>query len=179
MTDKDKHYWKILDAVFRLEVSKGHLRWKISDVSRLAGVQRTLIYYYFGKSKEGILKSAMAIIGDEFFGLSPDRLKMWSAGQVRESILSTREMVKKAPHMTEFFYHWRHQDSEIRNELVSLEKRYINKLKKFFPHLNEVDCKAVFAIFFGLCNFPELPDAVLNRILEKVPILGAGGLTKK
>src|ERR1700745_3649674 len=47
MTNKDKHYWNILDAVFRLEVTKGHLRWKISDVSRLAGVQRTLVYYYF------------------------------------------------------------------------------------------------------------------------------------
>ena len=178
MANKDKHFWLILDSVLRLEVTKGHLRWKISDVSRVAGVQRTLIYYYFGKSKTGILKSAMAIIGDEFFGLSPERMRMWGRGQVRDSILMTRDLMKKAPHMQLFFFHWRHQDSEIRDELLTIERRYLNKLKSHFPHLSDLDRKALFAVFFGICNAPDLPDSVLDRILEKVPILGPVGLTK-
>ena len=178
MANKDKHFWQILDSVLRLEVVKGHLRWKISDVSRLAGVQRTLVYYYFGKSKEGILKSAMAVIGDEFFGLSPERLELWSQGKVRESILRTRELVKKAPHTTEFFFHWRHQKSDIQDVLIGLEKRYLSKLKRRFPELTDVDCRALYSIFFGLCNTPDLSDEVLDRILSHVPILRTLGLTE-
>lgn len=179
MTTKDQNFWQILDAVFRLEVTKGHLRWKISDVSRLAGVQRTLVYYYFGKSKAGILKSAMAIIGDEFFGLSPERMRMWQSGQIRESILRTRELLAKAPHMREFFFHWRHQDSEVRDELIALERRYLNKLKNFLPQLSDVDSRALFSLIFGICNVPELSEAVLDRILKRVPIFGLGRMTKK
>jgi AcrR family transcriptional regulator len=179
MADKDKHFWKILDSVLRLEVTKGHLKWKITDVARAAGVQRTLVYYYFGKSKEGILKSAMAIIGDEFFGLSPERMRMWSRGQVRDSIVRTRELVQKAPHMTEFFFHWRHQKSPIRDELLSIEKRYLMKLKTFFPHLSDLDRQALYSVFFGLCNVPDLTDEILDHCLERIPILGTRGLTEK
>ncbi len=95
---------RILDAVVRLEVIKGHLRWKMADLSRLSGVQRTLIYYYFGKSKEAILNEAMKTIGDEFFGLSQERLEMWKQGRIKESILKSRESFKQAPHVPLFSF---------------------------------------------------------------------------
>ena len=53
--DKDETYWKILDAVIALEIRRGHQKWTISELSRLSGITRTLIYYYFGKSKLEIL----------------------------------------------------------------------------------------------------------------------------
>ena len=96
---KDENYLKILDAVVRLEVVKGHLRWKMSDLSRMSGVQRTLVYYYFGKSKEVILKEALKTIGDEFFGLSAERLTMWREGRMKESILRTPQKFPNSPHI--------------------------------------------------------------------------------
>lgn len=173
--NKDQHYWKVLDAVVRLEVVKGHLRWKISDVSRLSGVQRTLIYYYFGKSKENILKTAMKSIGDEIFGLSPERVKLWAEGRVRESILLSRAQVQKAPHVAEFFFHWRHQSSDVQETLLDLEKRNIQKFKTYFPQLKEAEVKALYSILFGLVIFPELPEPVLDSALSLVPILGKRG----
>lgn len=172
---KDKHYFKILDAVLRLDITKGHLRWKISDVSRAAGVQRTLIYYYFGKSKEKILNAALKIIGDEFFGLSPDRLEMWRQGHIRESILRTRGLIQRAPHIIEFYFHWRHKKSDVQAEILLLEKRYLSKLKASFPSLTPVDARALYAIVFSLAVMPDLDGDVLDRILEKVPFVG--GLT--
>lgn len=169
---KDENYMKILDAVVRLEVVKGHLRWKMSELSRLSGVQRTLIYYYFGKSKEAILQAALKTIGDDFFGLSTERLSMWKSGQVKDSILRTRELFKKAPHVAEFFFHWRHQSSEVQKELKQLEKRYIAKVQDVFPHVPKADAEAVFTIFFGLVLVPELNDSVIDRVLKgmKFPV---------
>lgn len=57
MTDqnsKEEVYFKICNAVLKLEVVKGNLAQKISDISKESGVTRSLIYYYFGKEKEVI-----------------------------------------------------------------------------------------------------------------------------
>lgn len=163
---KDKNYFNILNSVLRLEVSKGHLRWKIADVARLSGVQRTLIYYYFGKSKESILENAMKTIGDEFFGFSPERIQLWKEGKIKDSILRTRQLIKQAPHVIEFFFHWRHQKSEVTSHLKTLERRYPRKIREIYPHLSEADCEAIFAVFWGLVLVPELSDDVLTRVLK-------------
>jgi AcrR family transcriptional regulator len=163
---KDENYLKILDAVVRLEVLKGHLRWKMSDLSRVSGVQRTLVYYYFGKSKEAILKEALKTIGDEFFGLSPARISMWKEGRMKESILQTRERFRQAPHVPQFFFHWRHQPSEVQTALKNLEKRFREKVKMQFPQTAKDDEEAVYAIFFGLVLVPDLKESVLDRVLN-------------
>lgn len=162
---KDENYMKILDAVVRLEVLKGHLRWKMSDLSRISGVQRTLIYYYFGKSKESILNEALKTIGDEFFGLSAERIEMWKQGRMRESILKSRERFKQAPHVPQFFFHWRHQPSVVQDALVSLERRFREKVRRQFPDIQKNDEEAVYAVFFGLVLVPDLKEAVLDRVL--------------
>ncbi len=169
---KDKIYFNILNSVLRLEVVKGHLRWKIADLSRLSGVQRTLIYYYFGKSKESILETALKFIGDEFFGFSAERMALWKEGKIKESIVRGRELVAQAPHVTQFFFHWRHQKSEVSTQLRNLEKRYPKKLKEFFPNLSQTDCEAIFTVFWGLVLVPELSDEVLDRVLKamKLPV---------
>jgi len=163
---KDANYLKILDAVVRLEVLRGHLRWKMAELSRLSGVQRTLVYYYFGKSKEAILKEALKTIGDDFFGLSPDRIAMWKEGRMKESILKTRERFKLAPHVPQFFFHWRHQPSEVQAGLKQLEKRFREKVKAQFPQIGKDDEEAVYAIFFGLVLVPDLREEVLDRVLS-------------
>lgn len=165
---KDDRYWKILDAVVRLEVVKGHLRWTLSDLARLSGVGRTLIYYYFGKSKKEILRVAMKLIGDEFFGLSEDRMKMWAEGQVRESVLKSRELCKKAPHMIEFYFHWRHHEGDLCDELVSLEKRYLRKIKSVKPHLSADQAAALFSMLFALVVVPDLKVEAIDIVLAQL-----------
>jgi len=162
---KDANYLKILDAVVRLEVSRGHLRWKMAELSRLSGVQRTLVYYYFGKSKELILQEALKTIGDEFFGLSTERVQMWREGRMKESILRTRELLKTAPYVAQFFFHWRHQPSAVQESLKRLEKRYQGKIKEHFPAISKDDAEAIYAVFFGLVLVPDLKESVLDRVL--------------
>lgn len=162
---KDENYIKILDAVVRLEVTKGHLRWKMAELSRLSGVQRTLVYYYFGKSKEAILAEALKTIGDEFFGLSPDRISMWKEGRMKESILATRARFKQAPHVPQFFFHWRHQPSEVQTALKLLEKRFRDKVRAQFPHVSREQEEAVYAIFFGMVLVPDLREEVLDMVI--------------
>lgn len=165
---KDQNYWKVLDAVIRLEVTKGHLLWKVTELSRLSGVGRPLIYYYFGKSKEEIVQTALKIIGDEFFGLSEERIEMWKRKEIAESVLRTRELMSKAPYVSVFFFHWRHKDGEIADHLKALEQRYKAKLETLMPGKSAAEMDAIFAALFGLTLLPELQDGSVRALIQKI-----------
>lgn len=168
MTDqKDKNYWLVLDAVIRLEVNKGHLQWKLTEISRLSGVGRPLIYYYFGKSKEEIVQTALKIIGDEFFGLSEERLQLWREGRVEESIRRTRDLLQNAPHVSVFFFYWRYRQGEIADFLKNLEKRYREKLRLAFPEKTPVEIDAIFVILFGLILLPDVNPATISAMAKR------------
>lgn len=164
----DPKYWQILDSAVRLEVTKGHLRWTISDLSRNAGVGRTLIYYYFGKKKEAIIDVAMKVISDEIFGLSPERILLWEAGDIKSSVLKSREILERAPHLREFFFYWRVRPSEIKDYFVNTEKRYLQKIKKARPKLDDVAAKAFFAVLFSVVVMPDLKGEAIDLILNKL-----------
>lgn len=168
MEPKEKNYWLVLDAVIRLEVTKGHLLWKITELSRLSGVGRPLIYYYFGNSKEEIVQTALKIIGDEFFGLSEERVEMWRSGKVAESIIKTRELILKAPYVAVFFFHWRHQSGEIAAHLKSLEDRYREKIKSLRPEFSDQEVEILFATLFGLILFPDLKEGSIHALIKRM-----------
>jgi len=165
---KDQQYWRVLDAVIRLEVTRGHLKWKLTEVSRLSGVGRPLIYYYFGKSKPEIIRTALKVIGDEFFGLSPERLKLWQSGRIAESIQRTRELMTKAPHVMEFYFHWRHQKGEIGDHFRTMERRYRKKLQELMPDYGEPEREALFAGLFGFSLLQDISVESLQIILTRL-----------
>ena len=46
---------------------------------------RSLIYYYFGRSKVSILKEGVKVIGEELVGLNERRIRMWKEGRFLDS----------------------------------------------------------------------------------------------
>ncbi|MCB0357357.1 MAG: helix-turn-helix transcriptional regulator, partial [Bdellovibrionales bacterium] len=106
MTDKkskvDENYWKILNAALELDVKKGHLKWTVSDLSRKSGITRSLIYYYFGRSKSSILNEAIKLIGHEVAGLTPEREEMWNLGDFIASMKQARRTIENAPYLSLF-----------------------------------------------------------------------------
>lgn len=168
---KDEKYWNILNHAVRLEVTKGHLRWTMTDLSRASGVGRTLIYHYFGKTKESIIQEALKLIADEVFGLSTERLQLWQEGRIQESVSKSRELLEKAPHLREFYIHWRQKPSEVQEHLIQVEKRYTQKLKLLKKDLSADQAKAIFAVLFGLVMTPELNIKTIELVLAALDIL--------
>jgi AcrR family transcriptional regulator len=92
----------------KLEVSKGHLLWRLSDIAKDADVTRSLIYYYFGKEKEVILQEAFRFMIDLFFNL--DRKD--SMGIV-ERLKYIIYRMKSMPWFFILFYMQKGQDTDI------------------------------------------------------------------
>ncbi len=149
----------------------------MSELSRMSKVTRSLIYYYFGKSKEAILLEAVKLIGEEFFGLNGSRVELWQKGQVAESVLQSRHLMEKCPHMGTFYMVHRNETTEIGSSLRQLEHEYKQKLKRFFSTSSEADLEAIFGLFMGLVVTPRLSDEAVRTGVSgvlKVAKLGNG-----
>jgi AcrR family transcriptional regulator len=165
---KDDTYWNVLNAAIELDFRKGHQRWTMSELSRNSKITRSLIYYYFGKSKEGLLLEGVKLIGEEFFGLNPARLELWERGEISESVILTRQLLKKSPHMTAFYMVHRGGDSEIGRMIRQLEKDYMQKLRRFFPLASEASVEALFSLFVGLVIASHLSDDAVRKAVTIV-----------
>lgn len=165
---KDEIYSAVFDTLIRLDVQKGHMSWKISDLARLSKVSRPLIYYYFGKSKDSIMQTAIEFLGAEYFGLSKERLQMWKDGNVVESILKSRNLCLKAPYVPVFYLLRRGLDSEVGKALRGFEVKHQAKIQSFYPNISADSIRAMSAVFFGLAAAPDLTEEGVRSSLKIV-----------
>lgn len=163
---KDETFWRILDSALRLECSKGHLRWKMTDLSRASGVTRSLIYYYFGNSKVNIVTEAIRILGEEFFGLSDERMKLWREGKIAESMIKSRELTQHAPYIVLFYLQQRQAGGALYEEIQKLEKRYMEKLAERFPRSTEEGRIATFSALLGITALADLSGETAQKIVQ-------------
>lgn len=165
---KEEIFWDVFDAVLKLDLAKGYLKWTLSDLSRQSKVSRTLIYYYFGKSKEAIMNAAIDALGKEYFGLSEDRLQLWKDKNIYESIRRSRILWQKSPHTYSFYILRRQQDNAVGARLRDLEKMYEKKMKIFYPNIPSAMVEATRATFFGLAVSPTLSEEGLQIAVDLV-----------
>ena len=158
----------MLNSAIELDFKRGHLRWTMSELSRMSKITRSLIYYYFGKSKEAILLEAVKLIGEEFFGLNASRIDLWQKGQIADSVLQTRRLMEKCPHMGTFYMVHREEQTEIGASLRQLESEYKQKLKRFFSKAPDPGLEAIFGLFMGLVITPGLSDDAIRIAVDGV-----------
>jgi AcrR family transcriptional regulator len=165
---KDDTFWAVLNAAIELEFRKGHLRWTMSDLSRASQVTRSLIYYYFGKSKEGILVEAVKLIGEELFGLTLQRIELWQRGELAESVNQSRRLLERSPHLGSFYMVHRGAPTEVGESLRRLENEYREKLRRFFSEAGEPYQEAIFALLLGLVIAPRLSEEAARKSVQVV-----------
>lgn len=159
---KDDIYWAVLNCALELEFKKGHLKWTMTELSRKSKITRSLIYYYFGRSKMDILQAAVSIIGEEFVGIGNDRLELWMNGKFEESLLEARQFYDKTPHLCAFYLNYRSKPNDIGHGLLKLEKSFIRKMKKFAPKASNEQINTMFAVYFGIAFSPNVGAAEIK-----------------
>ena len=158
---------KIIETVFALEVQAGHLKWSVSQIARVAGISRSLVYYHFGKTKKDIVLECLEQIACEFYGLTDERKAL---SQV-ESLKLSHRMYKNNPAYATFYQKWRHRPSAIRDKYLDLEKRYDEKLAKAYPLASSAQRDALHGFFHGIVTAPFLNE---KAIVEAIKLLKLG-----
>lgn len=155
---KKKYEINIVNTVFRFEVARGHLKWKMTEISRYSGVNRALIYYYFGKTKKDIFNHCFEVVMNDFYGLSPEREQLVLSGKLLECSRKSYKLFHENPEFMAFYFHWRFKKSPIQARLIELELAYKNRLKRLFPHLQEPQIQAAHAAIQGITTAPFLKE---------------------
>lgn len=166
---KDKIFWQAMTLVFRFEVTQGHLQWRITDIARQLKVSRALVYHYLGSSKKEILKLAIQVITDDFYGFSSERQKYFAENGFIKSVLLSKKFVESHPEMMAFYYQWRHSENkELVQQLVAIEERYEKRLKTLFPKMTEPQFVTLRAALHGFVVAPFLNEKEVEKALHKL-----------
>jgi len=168
--NKDELFWNVLDSAVALEVRHGHLKWKMSDLSRRSKVSRPLVYYYFGKDRRQILVEAIRMFGDELAGLSDKRIKYWDKGDIYTSVLASRDLCERLPHFVSFYFSHRGLTTDIGDLIRQIEDRYLKKIKRYLSKTTPDQGRAVFGFLFGLTFAPGLNKSAVAegvRMIER------------
>jgi hypothetical protein len=156
LSPKDRLYQDVLNSAIELDIKKGHLKWTYSELSRVSKVTRSLIYYYFGKSKVNILLEACHFFGRELSGNSEVKLQDWKEGRPHEGIIKSKQMLKKLKMIIPFYFLYRDADNEIGELIRHYERMGIRKRRNFYPNLPEDQIEALYALQLGLSFCPHL-----------------------
>lgn len=146
MQDKEKVFFAVCSAILKMEVEKGHLAWTLSDISRHSGITRSLIYYYFGKEREVILKEAYRFIIDTFFNPDPEQVKFVSVTDRMKEVLLK---IQKMPYLFVLYHLKKDEPSEIGEMLREGERITLKNLKIRYPHLTEPECYSLYLAELG------------------------------
>lgn len=160
----------VLNLVLTYEVTKGHLKWKVSDVARRLNLSRSLIYYHFGKSKEEILESCYQLLAEEFYGLNLDLrpLRNLDSRGLESALLRTQSIYLKNPAIVIFYHRWRNEASESKARIVQIEKQFQGRLRAVFPELSELDILALHTIMHGVVTSPFTSLEALRVIVSLI-----------
>lgn len=160
--DKEKVFFKICNAVLKLEVSKGHLGWKISDVSKEADVTRSLVYYYLGKEKEIILKEAWSHMLDLIFSLSQE-----NPLGIRERMKELKNQINSMPYLFVLFFLEKNADSEI-GELIRVgEKKLLERLYRMYSEVPKEEVFRFYLLELGALAYRNLTDEQADYYFPK------------
>ncbi len=162
MQDKDKVYFAVCSAILKLEIEKGHLKWSITDISRVSEITRSLIYYYFGKEKEVILKEAYRFILEIFFTPAAATRTGSVTARMKDTLINLGYM----PYLFVLYYLQKNTDTEVGAMLRKSEAELLKYLKGILPHLTEGQVLELYLKELGAIAYhlpPEKVDEVFGH----------------
>lgn len=162
MQDKDKVYFSVCSAILKLEISKGHLKWSISDIARESAITRSLIYYYFGKEKKVILEEAYRFILELFFTPAAET----RTGSVTVRMKKTLFNLGQMPFLFVLYFLQKNSDSEIGQMLRKAESDLLKYMQNLLPHLSEDEVLEIYLKELGAIAF-HLPLEKVDDIFGK------------
>lgn len=104
---------KVLETIIELEVTKGHMKWRMSDLARTSGVTRSLLYYYFGNDIKEIFRQAVQYHVDQFFEFRLERSEKIRKGEITELIAVARRRFRRNPYYLQFYAKHRSEKNEV------------------------------------------------------------------
>jgi hypothetical protein len=160
---KEQVYFNICNAVLKLEVAKGHLKWTVSDASRHSDVTRSLIYYYFGKDKETIVEEAYRYMLELIFNTE----RKVSLG-LKDRLKEVLKKLEVMPYIFVLLYLQKGKETKIGTMIRAAEATLLKNFKEDFPSLSEDEIFKIYLLELGCVAYGLEPDQV-GKVFSQIP----------
>lgn len=157
---KEEVYFAVCNSILKFEVSKGHMKWTLSDISRDSKITRSLIYYYFGKDKKSILEESYKFISSIFFSVDADK----TVG-VKARIKQVLQDLQSMPYLFVLYYLQKNKKTEFGTLIRESEKTFLKSFKRDYPKLSDQEIQKVYLLELGAIAF-QLPVDQADEVFK-------------
>ncbi|MCO5141604.1 MAG: hypothetical protein M9962_00780 [Oligoflexia bacterium] len=152
---------KISEAILGLEIKKGHLNWKITEVTKKTGLSRPIIYRYFGSNKNKMLSSAIEIFCYDFYGLVEHENLSFSS-----RLIKAKKKLQENIDPALFYLKWRATTSPLNEAFKKVEAKFQKKLKEQNPNLTQIELLALHTIIHGIVTAPFIEQEEAIQLIQ-------------
>jgi len=167
MTPKYEKVLALATHVIRLDTQLGHLRWKVTDLSRHSRTPRSRVYELLGRNKPEMLKTALQALLEELYGISAERLEYDKTNRF-QGLVRSRQIVMQAPELLGFYFRHRGRRDEIGELIRKNEDRFLKHLATSRGIKDEATLIFVRTVIHGISLAPFLDEAQVSRIIKKL-----------
>jgi len=142
----------------RLELKHGHLKWKVTDLSRAAKISRSQIYEKLGSNKTSILKTSLTLILDELYGFAPEHRDFCKTHGEFQGLLRSRQVVFDSPELLSFYFLHRNNTSDYGALIREKETQFLNFVAQKNQITNDTALLFIRTFIHGVSVAPFLND---------------------
>lgn len=161
---KEEIYFSVCNAILKMEVAKGHLKWTLSDISRESKVTRSLIYYYFGKEKNVVLEEAYKFVISYIFNIEKTKVV-----GIRERLQDILRDIRSMPYLFVLYYLEKNEGTQFGKMIQEAEALLIKAMRREFPDLDENQILEIYLKELGAIAFQLPPQKVNDLFLDYLP----------
>lgn len=161
-SSKAQKMFHISACILVLEMRKGHLAWKVTEVVKKTGFSRALIYQYFGGDREQMLKAALRIFVERFYGFEDETTSFC------EMVGKARQYILDYPDAALFYQKVRMSDSTFAKEFQEVEMRFRARLQKKFPSFSKQRIIVLHTFIHGMVTAPFLTKEESVTVCESL-----------
>ncbi len=159
--------------IVKEDAKRGHMKWKVTDVSRVTGLARSRIYELFGNNKKTILLNALSFILDDLYGRTPERKELHRTEGKLAGIIKSREIVMAHPELVTFSYKHRNRSDEIGQLLRKAEQDYLDLVSEQTGVKDPRTLLFMRTLIHGVSQAPFLNDNQVQEMLEELGVYAA------
>ena len=168
MNSKYEKTLRLSAQLIRLDVLHGHLGWKVTDLSRVSKVARSVIYETLGANKKAMLHFALKMVLEELYGLSIERQKAHQDLSGFDAFMRSRALVNSFPELLSFYFRGRDRKDEIGKMIQSYEKKYLAAVSQQTGVTDPSDLLFVRTVIHGVSLAPFLSDSEVRQCMTKL-----------
>lgn len=150
------------------EVNQGHLKWKVTALSRMSQMSRSRIYEVFGDGKKRMLLCAVKMILDEICGNEESKQNKFKTGFAVDSILKIRKFLADTPELLAFYFCNRQRNDEVGVMIREYEKKAPEMLLQGTDSENEPNQTLLHFALCGIAVNPILSELDARRCLQSL-----------